>query len=524
MKRYKFLAVVLSLILIATTGLTGCNATDKLELLNALEKSAKLNSWESHSQARYTNVTFDTNIENLIMLQFLIPALDNLSFETHQKVNQNSQGTKSIMQTDTRAVSNDITEQTTLWVSYDFEQHPPVIRQIMKLPDTLTASLPEDLAGKEYFVMDQKDLPAGEQLNPQEYTELMQSMKDFQSDLIELLKEHALHIDPNFVVINQLEDRIVNGERLSVYQLKLDNKSLKTVLKYVLSELSENEQAKDVIKELIVAASTISEGTEASQDLDMALDALTNGDNSLKEELDRIMTALEDVTMLGSRGIEINFLINKDGYIVNQNGVFDFYMDSQEVEDAFEELARETEYDGEEIYKFTFGLAMEFNTDISNINQEVKIDFPVITEENSFDFNDFVGIAPSFGRRLVKQGSNAVRLDFSNASSKEVFPVKLGDKTFVPLEPVSQKLGLKLVSQKNGEFVLSTDKGNIKGKAGSTEIMINDKRQYLPLPVMKIENQIFVPDQFIKQCIGTGMYYNEKTKELMIQKRPVNRD
>ncbi len=522
MKRYKFLAMVLSLILIAAAGLTGCNATDKLELLNALEKSAKLNSWESHSQVRYTNVTFDTNIEDLVILQIFIPLLDNMRFEIDQKVNQNSQRTKLVAETDTKAVSNDITEQTTLWVSYDMEQQPPVMRQVMKLPDTLTASLPEDLAGKEYFVMDQTDLPAGEQLNPQELTEMMQSMNDFQSDLIELLKEHALYTDPNFVVINQLEDKVVNGEKLSVYQLRLDNKSLKTILRYVLSELSENEQAKDVIKELIVASSVISEGTEASQDLDMALDALANGDKSLKEELNRIMTALEDVTMLGSRGIEINFMINKDGYIVNQNGVFDFYMDSQQVEDAFEELAGETEYDGEEIYKFTFGLAIEFNTDINNINQEVKIDFPVITEENSFDFNDFAGIAPSFGRKLVNQGSNAVRLDFSNASTEKVFPVKLGDKTFVPLEPVSQKLGLKLVSQQNGEFVLNTDKGKITGKAGSTEIMINDKKQYLPLPVMKIENQIFVPDQFIKQCLNTGMYYNEKTRELVMQKRGMN--
>lgn len=519
MKRYKFIAAVLSLLIIATSSLTGCNAKDKLELLNALEKSSKLNSWESNSKIHFTNVSFDTNIEDLILMQDFIPLLDNLSFEVRQKVNQNSQGTKAVMQTDTKVNSNDISEQTTLWASYDFEQQPPAARQVMKLPDTVTASLPEDLAGKEYFVMDQKDIPADEQLNPQQFTEIVESINDFQSNLVDLLKEHALYKDPDFVVINQLEDKVVNGEKLSVYQLKLDNKSLKTILKYVLSELSEDEQAKDIIKEFIVAASSISEGTEASQDMDMALDTLTNGDDNLKEELNRIMGALEGVTMLGSRGIEINFLINKDGYIVNQNGVFDFYMDSQQVEDAFEKLADETEYDGAEIYKFTFGIAMEFNIDISSINQEVKIDFPVITEENSFDFNDFAGIAPSFSRKLLDERGSAVRIDFSNFAAKGVLPVKLGNKTFVPLEPVSKILGLKLETQKNGEFILNMKKGIIKGKAGSTEVMVNDKKQYLPLPVMKIENQIFVPDQFIKQCLSTGMYYNEKTIELIIQKR-----
>lgn len=518
MKSYKFLSLLLSLILISATCLTGCNVTDKLELVEALEKSSKLTSWESHSQLRYTNVTFDTNIEDLIVLQFFIPMLDDVSFELHQKVNQNTKGTKAIMQTDIKADASDISEQTTHWATVDLEQQSPVNRQIFKLPATLTASLPEDLAGKEYFVLDEKDFPAVDQSDPQEYIDMAQSMSNFQTNLIELLKEHALNKDPSFVIVNQLEDKVINGERLSVYKVKLDNDSLKTILKYTLSELSENEQAKEIIKELIVTMSSVAEGTEAGMDLDLALETLRNGDKSLKEELDSIMAALDGVTMLGSRGIEINYLINDDGFIVNQNGVFDFYMDSQEVEDAFEELSEEP-YDGKEMYKFTFGMAMEFNTDISKINQEVNIEFPTITEENSFDFNDFVGLAPIFGRKLVKQGTNSVRLDFSNSSTEKVLPVKLGDKTFVPLEPVSRMLGIKLLSKENGEFVLNTDKGKIKGRAGSTEVMINDRKQYLPLPVMKIENQLFVPDQFVTKCMTNGMYYNEKTKELIIQKR-----
>lgn len=115
--------------------------------------------------------------------------------------------------------------------------------------------------------------------------------------------------------------------------------------------------------------------------------------------------------------------------------------------------------------------------------------------------------------------SSAVWLDFSNAAAEGVLPVKLGNKTFVPLEPVSKMLGLKLEAQKNGEFVLNSDSNKIKGKAGSTEVMVNGKKQYLPLPVMKIENQIFVPDQFVKQCLNNRMYYNEKNGELMIQKK-----
>lgn len=114
--------------------------------------------------------------------------------------------------------------------------------------------------------------------------------------------------------------------------------------------------------------------------------------------------------------------------------------------------------------------------------------------------------------------SSTERLDFSNTAGESLSTVKLGNKTFLPLEPVSKVLGLKLEAQKNGEFALSTDEGIIRGKAGSTEVIVNDKKQYLPLPVMKIENRLFVPDQFVKQCLNAAIYYNEKNLELIIKK------
>lgn len=508
MERYKFPALVLALIL-AASALTGCNVSDKLELSEAIEKSSRMTSWESSGSINYTKVTFDTNYEDLMIFQLFIPLLDGISLDVHQKVNQNSDLTKMITQTETRPSGSDISEQAAYWSHIDLNQKPQINRHIFKLPATVTASMPEDLAGKEYFVLDQSDLPDAVQTDPQEYADAVQAGRDFRVRLIELLKEHAMYKDPSFVVVNQLEDKVVNGEKLSVYRAKLDNKSLKTILRYVLSELSENELAKDIIKEMLLTSGSIAEGTEGGLDLELALDALGNGEKELKDELDIIMDALDDVKLLGSRGMEINYSVNEAGYIVNENGVFDFYIDSQEVEDAFEKISDEG-YDGKEKYKFTFGLTIEFNTDYGNINQEVNIALPAISAENSFDLNDFIGAEPIFSR--------SVRLDFSSGSSETIFPVKLGDKTFIPLEPICRKLGFKLTTQKNGEFSLKTDKSIISGRAGSTEVAVDDKKQYLPLPVMKIENQIFVPDQFVTKCMTNGMYYNSETRELIIQK------
>ena len=164
MKRNKFLSSVVVLILIAVTTLSGCNAKDKLELLDALEKSAEINSYESSSHIRFTNVSFDTNIEDMQELQLIVPLFDNLSFDIQQKAIQNNKKTIIKSQSDIKIVSSGLSDQFSTWVYYDFENQPPVARQIVKLPESITASLPEDLSGKEYFVVDQKDLSAEDQL------------------------------------------------------------------------------------------------------------------------------------------------------------------------------------------------------------------------------------------------------------------------------------------------------------------------------------------------------------------------
>lgn len=511
----------ISLLMIMTITIffiTGCDAGDKLELLNALEKTAEISSWESRSQVRFANVAFDTNIEAMLALQLFIPLIDNLSLEAQQKSKHSIDKKRVRMQSDISIVSSGFSDRTTMWTDYDLGKQPPLAKQIIKLPVSVTASLPEDLTDKEYFVMDHEDLPAAEDISPQDYTEMLNDMKGFQSDLIQLLKDHALNKDPGFIVVRQMKDQVVNGEKMSLYQLKLDDKSFKTVMGYALSVFSENEQTKNLLKDFIMMLGSIAEGTEAGQDISMAYAALSDGDAPLMNEIDLIMSAVDDVTILGDRGIEMNFLINKDGYIVNQNGVFDFHMDSQQVEDAFEELAGDTGYDGKETYKFSFGMAVEFNTDTSSINQNIDISLPVLTNENSFDFNSFAGIAPSLSRNLFNMGSRSVRLDFSSTSKEQVFPVKLGSNTFIPLAPVSKKLGFKLETKKNGDFSITTDNAVVKGKAGSANVMIGDTQKQLLLPVMRIENQLFVPDQFIQQCLNKRIYFDEKTKALIIQK------
>lgn len=519
MKGYIKIFAVLTIMTIILSFLTGCDAGDKLELLDALEKTAEMQSWESRSQIRFTNVAFDTNIEAMLPLQLFIPLIDNLSLEAQQKVKQSTDKKRIRMQSDISIVSAGFSDRTTMWTDYDLGKQPPAAKQIIKLPASISASLPEDLAGKEYFVMDQKDLPAGEDISSQDYTEMLNDMKDFQSDLIQLLKDHALNKDPGFIVVRQLKDQVVNGEKMSLYQLKLDDKAFKTVMRYALSVFSENEQAKNMLRDFIMMLGSIAEGTEAGQDISAAYSAIANGNAPLKNEVDLIMAAVDDVTFLGSRGIELNFLINKDRYIVNQNGVFDFHMDSQQVEDAFEEMAGDTGYDGKETYKFSFGMAMEFNTDTSSINQDIDVALPVLTKENSFDFNSFAGISPSFGYKLFNMGSRSVRLDFSSTSNEQLYPVKLGSNTFIPLAPVSKELGFKLEIKKNGDFSITTDSTVVKGKAGSTNVMIGDSQKQLLLPVMKIENQLFVPDQFIQQCLNKRLYFDEKTKALIIQKK-----
>ncbi len=518
MRAFRKALVLLVIISLTVPGLTACSAQDKLELLNALEKTALISTFESQSQVIFEKVEMHTNLDEFTVMEPTISILNGMSVIADQKSYQNQEKTITQAEVYMKVDSEAFSEETTVWSYADFTGAKPVIRQIVKVPSLFSGFLPEELSGKPYMVMDQSDLVEADQMTQAEYNEVVESVYNMQSKIINELKEYALEHDIGIIAVRQLDDQWLNGKKHTAYQLQLDDASLKVIIKSALLEISDNEQAKELIKEFFITTMGMTAGYEGGFDLEQAYFKLVDGSSGFEEDVDRVAGLMDNVKMLGSQGIVINFLIDEAGYIVGQNGVFDLYMDSQQVENALERLSGETPDPGEYL-KMTFGLKVIFNSLVSNINGAVAIDYPELTEENSFDVNDMLGISAMNTMLNVGTAKLPKALSSSEAFIKaEVFPVKIGDTVMLPLKPVCELAGADYKALKTGGFSITAGSYKILGIKNSADITVNQKAEQLDWPVIYMENHYFVPEQLAEKYLDIKVSITPGNKLLVLKK------
>ena len=101
------------------------------------------------------------------------------------------------------------------------------------------------------------------------------------------------------------------------------------------------------------------------------------------------MDILDDVTLIGQRGIVIDYTVNSQGYIINEKGNADFVVDAAKLGKAIAEIAGETVAE-EPTTAGVYSIGIDFDTDIFNINGDVKVEMPTITKENSMTVEELV--------------------------------------------------------------------------------------------------------------------------------------
>lgn len=528
MKKIYKSAAVLFIMSMLLSWLTGCAAQDKMELLNAFEKTADIHSYENHSSFEIQNVTLNSTIEEAAAIEPLVSMLNGLKMDMHQKVSQNNEKTTMKAQLDMAVTFLGTTENTSIWMDYDSTKTPPGIRSIIKLPASAVGIIPGTEEGKEYLVMDESLLEEAEDLTPLAYTESLESAKSLQTQILNLIKQYAIDKDPNFVVVSQLPDRIINAEKHKVYQLKLTDTSLKSLLKYISTEVPQDDNTKEILKEFIMTTILMTEGTEAGMDLYDTFEKFRDGSTTFSQDLNKTLETFDDITMLGNQGIVIDYLVNSQGYIVSQNGLIDLYMNTQQVDDALEKLSPTGNYPASNQSEFlsataTFGL--RFSSETSRINENITIEFPTLTPENSFNFNDIGDLAIASAKALRQQSGRNIptapkSLQVSNNVIKyNIKPIIVGKHVILPLEQVCKNLGVTYKKNKNGSYRINSGKKTIQFTINSNEITINKASATLSLPVMMIENRLFVPQEFVEHYLGASIMLNKKDHTAAVIKK-----
>jgi len=397
----KILTKILSLFTVLALSLTilaGC-AVDELSLLNAICRKADITSCESKTVLSVNLSSEGLNDNEKADFNKLASLVNGMKLVIDQKTKSNAEKTISKSQSDFQVDLGGISASASLWADVDLSGDTPRVKEVIKLPAILTMLAASEQAGKDYLVLDMEDLTAADStpVSTGSTKEILEFSKGITSKLTGFLKGFAGEMDPGFSIVTRKETKIVDYQLYNVYNLKLDDATFKKLLSYTVTKFAQSETALNFVKDLIKSSITLSdisdqEKLEAAAEIDESFEEFKAEIPGYLKSWDTIMGALKDVKILGDKGIDIDFTVNGQGFIVNEHGSLDFVIDTKAITTAlmaYSSLEEDFDYaEDSSVNQGIIKLGFTFNTDYSNINKDVVIDFPVLTPENSYKFSD----------------------------------------------------------------------------------------------------------------------------------------
>jgi hypothetical protein len=181
-----------------------------------------------------------------------------------------------------------------------------------------------------------------------------------------------------------------------MYEIKLNDSSFKQLLKYTVDNFASNTDAVNLIKGYIEEVASVGGAADAAE-LNKVLDELPAALSNASAAIDK----LQDVTLIGPKGIDIKYAVNNDGYIINEAANCEFVIDIP----ALSKLAAGSA-SSEQTLTGIYTVDLATTTEINKINQLVTINMPLLDASNSFNYADLMEAvtAPS----NLKAGWNSI--------------------------------------------------------------------------------------------------------------------
>lgn len=408
---------ILSLILVFTMviSLSGCTDNDA-SLYDAFKNMQEVTSLETA-----TSISFKLEGEGLgemeqMQLNQVAQILNTTKFDLNQRVVGNEDNTKAKSQTDLNINLMGMQIPMKMWADIDLETSD--MKTIISIPQILLSMMQSNpamqdvenpLIGKEYLIYDIGKMMEMEDENI-DFKEMMKFQEEFQPKVIKFMEDIQKDLKLDSDIIELQEEKEVDGEKIKVYSIKLNDESLRELVKQLVDYILENDSTKEFIVEYMngymdtmmnmgleeeLSDEELEEFKEDMQDMEEELD---EGFKEMKEEFDIFMEKYKDVKILGEEGINILYSVNEDGYIVETDGVMDFSIDLEEIAKVNDiETDEEDDLDEEEMLypapemKGKVNFKINYNTKNTNINnKDMEIKMPKTTEENSIDLYEMM--------------------------------------------------------------------------------------------------------------------------------------
>lgn len=370
---------ILSLILALAIGLTGCFGGES-KLYNAFNKMQDITSMESDVEIGLTFNAEGFSKEEQVMLQQVAAMVNASKLKMNTKQIQNKDKTIAQSEIDLNLNLAGMGMDMGLWVDMDLSTDEIKMLEVIKLPQMLMATaFPEDTP-KEYIVYDM-----GEMINLEEdidLTELMRFSKEWQPKLTEFIKQIQKDFKPEFNIVKKKDDKEIDGEKLTIFELQLNDATLKQLIGYSVNYSLNQEVVVEFIKDYVDEILNMAKDPD-EKEIKEELDKLEDHISEFKTKLNEFLDEYKDIKILGDKGIVIEYGINKKGYIVHEVGTIDFSINLEEITKKIDENMP--------VQKGIVNLTINYNTKNYNINsKDLKIEMPVVNEKNSINLMEML--------------------------------------------------------------------------------------------------------------------------------------
>lgn len=301
------------------------------------------------------------------------PFLDNMRISTVSKYNRNQARTQADEYMHLMVNIGGTPLDTSMWVKSDLTGKTPAMKEIIRVPQMFSDYLPTEAQGKEYAVLNMTQA-VNSKVDQSKLASATNKLADAITNSLAGFPTGLLPVKDRGTGTLKTPEGVINVHN---YTLKLDDTTLKLLMKYSVNDLAKNKDVITALKDYLIAVNG-SNDTEA-KDLSNQID---KGLPGFIKDFNNSMDSFKNTKIVGKKGIVINYSLNSDGYIVNSNGVIDIVAKASTLSQA------ENAVDHANISKDngTYDLTVKFNSITYNINKGTKIIFPYLDNKNSFDF------------------------------------------------------------------------------------------------------------------------------------------
>ncbi|MBU3176957.1 hypothetical protein KPL47_11320 [Clostridium estertheticum] len=369
---YSFIVSISMLAFMLPTSAVSAQTLQAKTLSDALSKTSMATSSESNGK-----LSLKLNGEGLSkseQQQFtqVSKILNNLQVVFNAKTSASKDGKVSKQYIKTIANVGGTPYNAEVWSDRNVKGKNVVAKEIVKSPQ-LFKMISQSKNINKYMIM---DFSQGEN-GSIDFNKMMSGNKELQKLILTITQKYS----------SQLNLKDVVTKDGNVYKVKIDDAKFKEIIRKVVNITAGNKEIQSLIKNYVVTSMKNSgASTKDINNTKIQMEQMFTKLQSQKflDAFNKNMDKLDNIKILGNKGIEIAYAIDKNGYITSTKGNIEIVIDAAKLEKAFAKTTSQGALKG------IYTVDIKFEVNNKNINKKVNVKLPKITTKNSFNYTELI--------------------------------------------------------------------------------------------------------------------------------------